>query len=173
MGLILPNKGKIYVDKYLVNNVLEDYQKIIGYVPQDIYLMDDTVLNNITFLDKSKLNKSFINEIIKKSKLETTIKKLPNGIRTIIGERGSKISAGQKQRLAIARALYRKPKILVMDEPTSSLDKINENMIINNITKIKNLTVIVITHNQQILKKFDRVFFLGKNNSFKIIKKNR
>lgn len=171
MGLILPNKGKIYVDKYLVNNVLEDFQKIIGYVPQDIYLMDDTVLNNITFLDKSKLNKSFINEIIKKSKLETTVKKLPNGIGTIIGERGSKISAGQKQRLAIARALYRKPKILVMDEPTSSLDKINENMIINDITKIKNLTVIIITHNQQILKKFDRVFFLGKNNSLKIIKK--
>ena len=169
MGLIYPNKGKISVDKYKIIDVLNDFHRIIGYVPQDIYLIDDTVLNNITLLDNSKLNKKFINEVIKKSKLKTTINKLPNGVNTIIGERGSKFSAGQRQRLAIARALYKKPKILVLDEPTSSLDKFNENQIINEIIKMKDLTIFVITHNQKLLKKFDKVIYLKNKNLVKII----
>ena len=97
--------------------------KKISYVPQTIYLSDTNILENITFKEiLSEEEKNLLNEILIKSKLSITLDNFKDGIYTNVGERGSKISGGQKQRIGLARALFNKPEILVMDESTNSLD---------------------------------------------------
>ena len=90
--------------------------------------------------------------------MEKLPKNLPKGLKTIIGEKGGRLSAGQRQRIGIVRVLYRNPKLLILDEPTSSLDKNNEKLIIDEIVKIKDITLIVFTHNEKILRKFNKMF---------------
>ena len=148
-GLLRPSTGNIYVDKLPIFENLKSWQSIISYIPQDIYLIDDTVENNITFsTDNDVVDKTWLNEVLKLSNIFEDVYSLKNKTQTLVGNRGIRFSGGQKQRIAIARALYKKPQILIMDEPTRGLDKENEKKLINNILSIsKDHTLIIISHN--------------------------
>ena len=113
---------------------IKNWQNQIGYVPQDIYLSDDTIKNNIAFaLPDEKINKQAVDRAVNNSKLKDLIESLSKGIETKIGEFGDRISGGQRQRIAIARALYTNPKVLILDEFTNSLDLNTEEKIINEV----------------------------------------
>ena len=141
---------------------MKDWQKLIGYVPQDIYLLDDTIRNNIAFgLNTKDINQEAILKSIRLSGLEDYISSLEKKEDTIVGNRGIKVSGGQKQRIGIARALYHDPKILIMDEATSSLDTINEKKIMEEISDVsENRTLIIITHRHKSVSNCDKVYLL-------------
>ncbi len=171
LGLYKPFSGKIVSDGENISENLKSYQSLVGYVPQNIFLLDDTIKNNIAFgIDEKNISDKNIIESIKYSSLESFIGKLPNKLDQIVGERGVKISGGEKQRIGIARALYRNPKILILDEPTSALDKITEKNIISEIEMLKNnTTIFLITHKTENLQNSDFIYKL-ENNKLKQIK---
>jgi ABC-type bacteriocin/lantibiotic exporter with double-glycine peptidase domain len=158
--LLRPSSGKIFVDNTPVENIYRSYQLKIGYVPQKIYLIDDTFIQNIIFgVDKIYYDYNLFREVIIKSDLEKVLENLPLKEDTIIGERGSKFSGGQQQRMGIARALYKRPEILILDEATSSLDERSENEILHTINNLKNkLTIIIVAHKKSVLDFCDTIY---------------
>ena len=158
-GLLKVTSGEIKVDGKSVYKNLAMWQKKIGYVSQSIFLLDDTLLNNIIFGLNEKADQTVINEVLKISKLDELVNNLSEGINTFVGERGSRISGGQKQRLGIARALYRKPEILVLDEATSALDNSTEKSIMDEIHEsYKNQTLIIVSHRESALSKCNKIY---------------
>tara|TARA_B100000963_G_scaffold298554_1_gene270316 strand:- start:5171 stop:6889 length:1719 start_codon:yes stop_codon:yes gene_type:complete len=158
LGLLKPSAGSILVDGRNIEENLKVWQSIIGYVPQDIYLMDDTIKNNITFNEEIVDDKQ-LEKILKLSRLDSFVNSLPNGLETYVGERGTRISGGQRQRIGIARALFKDPKVIIFDEATNALDNENENKIMNEILALdikKNL--IIITHKHELVKACNKVF---------------
>jgi ATP-binding cassette subfamily C protein len=147
-GLLKPTAGEVLIDNKNINNFLRAYQKKIGYVPQKTLLTDDTILDNIVFGQNQNLQDlNLVKEVIKKSRLEKLIGKLPNGLQTMIGENGTSLSGGEQQRIGIARALYKQPEILILDEATSALDEETEFLILNEVFQISNsVTIIVVSH---------------------------
>lgn len=162
IGLLKPDKGEILINDKNINSNIYLWRKNIGYVPQNIFLIDDTFKKNISLnFDSKKENLKRLNECLKQSELEKFISSLPNGIDTIVGERGSRISGGQLQRVGIARALYNNPEILIFDESTSALDRETELEIFKNIYKFKDRkTLIIITHKKELLKDCDKIYKL-------------
>ena len=158
-GLLKPESGRILIDqKYDVSEYAKFWCSKIGYVSQNNFIFDDTLLNNITFLGSS--NQSNLNHakvILRKIGLIDEIKNFPDNLNTILGEKGNKLSGGQLQRIAIARALYRRPEILVLDEATSALDEYNEQLILNYIKSL-NITVINCSHKYSRKTRFDKIF---------------
>ena len=162
LGLLKPQKGEIYLDNHKIDEVSESWQSQVGYIQQDIYLLDDTIKNNISFgIEKDKIDEKLINKVIKIAQLEKFINSLPNRLDTIIGNRGTKISGGERQRIAIARALYNNPQIIILDEATSALDTDNENKILNEINEnLSDKTMIVISHRNNTVKNCDTIFVM-------------
>jgi ABC-type bacteriocin/lantibiotic exporter with double-glycine peptidase domain len=170
-GLLKPTTGEVLMDDKNINLFLKSYQGMVGYVPQKTLLSDDSVLENIIFgKNIEDLDKNLINEVIRKSKLTKLIERLPNGLNTIIGERGSSLSGGEQQRIGIARALYKKPEILILDEATSALDEETERLLLKEILELqKFITVIIVSHKKlEIEKKFE--LFELRDNKIKNIK---
>jgi ABC-type bacteriocin/lantibiotic exporter with double-glycine peptidase domain len=169
MGLVEPTSGLVEIDNTPLSKLeIRTWQDKVGYVPQNIYLTNDSIKNNIAYglrnedIDNSKLQKA-----IDKAELQDFIEESDDGINTIIGEGGKRISGGQKQRIGIARALYHNPKILILDESTSSLDKNTEKKIFNTIHKFKGqITVIIISHDKSILEGSDHIYEI-QNGKFK------
>ena len=162
LGLLDPNNGKILVDGMDIKYNKHLWQKNIGYIPQDIYLLDDTIKNNIVFgTDEEKVNYKLLNESIKIAQLEEFIKLSKDKLDTIVGNRGIKISGGEKQRIGIARALYNNPKILIFDEATSALDIDNENKILEEIYDgLNDKTLIIISHRNNTVKYCDSIYVI-------------
>ena len=161
LGLIKPTEGIISVDNVDINKSLVGWQSNIGYVPQNIFLTDDTLKNNIAFgVEEQAIDLSRLAEVIKLAQLSRYVDELPNGINTIMGERGSKLSGGQRQRIGIARALYNDPDILVFDEATSALDSKTESEFLRVIKEFSDKkTILFITHKESSLKSLtDRIF---------------
>ena len=169
-GLIeLNNNESIVVDDNSINKNYKGWQQNIGYVPQKTFIIEDTFKNNILFgLKNEKTDDTFFNEILSKANLNYLVTKLPDGIETIIKEDGSNFSGGEIQRIGLARALIRRPKILILDESTSALDFKNEEEIIQDLLKIKNLTIISVTHRLSALKGFDKIYNL-KNGTLNLV----
>ena len=162
LGLLQPSSGHIEVDQTNINKNIRSWQNLIGYVPQDIYLLDDSIKNNIAFgVSEDLLNRKNLDLAIKFAQLESFISDLPNGIETMIGNRGVRISGGQRQRIGIARALYNDQKILIFDEATNSLDLENEKKIIEEIFLLdKSKTLILITHRHETVYDCDQIFLI-------------
>ncbi|MDA9623942.1 ABC transporter ATP-binding protein/permease [Pelagibacteraceae bacterium] len=164
-GLIKPISGSIEVDGNSISKNPNSWIEKIGYVPQNVYLTDETIEKNISFgYDKDSSNEE-MEKAIRNAQLTKFIASLKNGIKTKVGERAVKISGGERQRIGIARALYRNPDILLFDEATSALDIETENSFFNTLNSLKKKkTIIFITHRKNNLDFFDQVFLI-KNNS--------
>ena len=161
LNLLTPNNGNIRIHEIKNKNTTKNF---FGYVPQDIYLIDDTIKKNIAFGESDKdINVDLIEDCIKKAGLEEFLQNTPKNLETVVGEKGIKISGGERQRLGIARALYKKPEILIMDEATSSLDNATEKKVLESIKKIKkDNTIIMIAHRLSTLENCDKVYLIEK-----------
>jgi ABC-type multidrug transport system fused ATPase/permease subunit len=162
LGLIKPTSGTLFVDgkDYRVN--IREWQNLIGYVPQTIYLIDDTLKKNIAFgVAETCINEEAIFQSLKSAQLDEFVKTLLDGLETLVGERGVLISGGQRQRIAIARALYNDPEILILDEATSALDETTEAGVMDAVNALhRKKTVIMVTHKPSILSKCDKIYYL-------------
>ena len=161
IGLLVPTDGKLYYNNKIVEDFSKVWYKQIAYLPQNTFLLDDTVKNNIT-LEESCLDENKLENVLKNSKLKELVNSLPNGVDTNIGERGMQLSGGQRQRIVLARALYHDREILVMDEATSALDNETEKEIINEIDSLKGKkTILIIAHRLSTLQNCDKIFKLS------------
>ena len=165
LGLLKPTKGSVLIDGKSVDKI--NWGEKLGYLGQNINLIDDTLINNIFFGRKSnKNNLTLVKEIIKKCELKELYKKLSNRSNKKIGEKSLKISGGEKQRIGLARSLLSKPDILILDEPTSSLDDRTEKYIIKLLkNNFSNQTMIIISHKKSNLDFCNKIFLL-KNGKF-------
>ena len=158
IGLLKPTNGKILLDGKDLSLHKVSWQKLIGYVPQNIYLSDESIRENISFnRETSDEETNKVITAMQKARIYDFVKSLPDGLDTKVGERGVKLSGGQRQRIGIARALYGNPKILVLDEATNQLDEENEIAIIDTIQDIKDVTVIIISHNKSALVNCNKI----------------
>lgn len=160
LGALQPIKGTILVDGVDILKNLSKWHNLIGYIPQNIYLMDDTLKNNIAFgVDTSEIDDIKINRAIEDAQLTEFVMNLEKGIDTLIGEGGIRISGGQRQRIGIARALYNNPDVLVLDEATSALDSETEAAVMDAINKLAGTkTLIIIAHRLSTIEKCDIVY---------------
>tara|TARA_X000001036_G_scaffold178618_1_gene169111 strand:+ start:6035 stop:7756 length:1722 start_codon:yes stop_codon:yes gene_type:complete len=163
-GLLKPYSGKIFLDKKNITNEMNIWKNKIGYVPQNIYLTDDTLRSNIAFgVPEEKIDNKKIFKIIEICELSDFVNNLKDNINEILGERGVKISGGEKQRIGIARALYHDPEVLIFDEFTSSLDEDTEKSILQNLKKLKkNKTIISISHKNSTLVDCEKIITFKK-----------
>ena len=149
LGLLYVNDGSMKVDDTIITaQNVKQWQAQIGYVPQEIYLSDDTVRKNIAFgLDDAQIDDARVEKVIQMAALEDLVNRLPQQAHTIVGERGVRLSGGERQRIGIARALYREPQLLVLDEATSSLDGKTEEEVLQAIQlAAKEITIIMVAH---------------------------
>ena len=161
LGFIDPTEGSINIDSMKLQSQLDYHYNNIGFVPQNINLLNDSIRKNITFLSNGPENKENLKKAIEMSSLNSFIESLPDKLDSIVGHDGVKMSGGQKQRIAIARCLYNLPKLIIMDEPTSSLDNQTEKEIMETIVGIKNkITIIIISHKISIISKCSNILYL-------------
>ena len=169
LGLLQPESGDILVDGVSVDSNIRFWQNLIGYIPQSIFLIDDTIERNIAFgVPDHAIDSSKIESAIKAAQLDELIEQLPDGINTVVGERGIRLSGGQRQRIGIARALYHEREILVLDEATSALDNETEKLVSEAIRSLAGTkTLIIIAHRLSTVEHCDRVYLLEKGHIVK------
>jgi len=158
-----PKEGEIRVDGNNLKDIdMASWKKIIGIVDQDCYLFHDSILNNIKY-GKLTATDDEIVKAAKKAYAHDFIDELEDGYKTIIGNRGARLSGGQKQRIALARALVRNSKLLILDEATSSLDSKSESLIQKTMHHLKGTTtIILIAHRLSTIREADTIFFMDK-----------
>jgi len=164
MGLLEPQHGKIFVNKHLIGEHIKEWQRSIGYVPQNIFLTDDTLRNNIAFgIPEDQIETTKVLNAIEAARLSSFVDHLKDGLNTKVGERGVRLSGGQRQRIGIARALYHNPSILILDEATSALDTVTEQEVMDSVKQLKGTkTIIVIAHRISTILSCNRIFVLDK-----------
>ena len=161
-GFFNPKNGKILMNGKNVGQSKSLWMDSIGYVGQDVYLLDESIKKNIAFgVNENEINIEKIDYAIRIARLNETIQTLKDGIETVVGDRGVRISGGQKQRIGIARAIYRDPKIMILDEATSSLDnKLELEIISSLIQNKKDMTIVMVAHRLTTLKDCKKIFYL-------------
>ena len=162
LGLLEPQKGTLEIDKKVIaHENLISWQKMIGYVPQKIHLIGDTIAANIAFgVPADEIDMNAVKRAAEAADLDGYINNyLPEKYTTYVGEQGIKLSGGQCQRIGIARAIYRNPQVIVLDEATNSLDEQTERTVINNLHNLHdNLTIIMISHRYSSLDKCEQIY---------------
>lgn len=165
LGLLSPSSGYIEVDGQILDSAnLRQWQNSIGYVPQSIFLADDSIASNIAFgVEKEQIDMTQVERVAKMAQVHEFVESLESGYDTIIGERGVRLSGGQRQRLGIARALYHEPELLVLDEATSALDNETEAEVMKAIDSMSgSKTIIMIAHRLSTVEKCDEIVKLEK-----------
>ena len=172
LGLLKPSSGNFYLDNNLLtDSKIDIWQNQISYIYQNSVLFHGTILDNIVFgiEDKKSINFDKIDQIVGQVGIKNLLKKLPKGINSQIGESGSVLSGGQKQKIILARTLYKDSDIMVIDEGTSALDSFSEKVVMDHfINKLKDKTIILVSHRINLLKKVDKIVFI-KNGKIKRI----
>lgn len=163
LGLQRPTDGKILVDQITMNDLdIATYKSKIGYVPQQSSLFNDTIIRNILWANPEASNNDIL-EACQQANANEFIKNLKDGINTIVGDRGVQLSGGQVQRIALARALIRKPRILILDEATSALDSESERLIQQSLNNLMGkITLFVIAHRLSTIKRSDNIYIIDK-----------
>lgn len=166
LGLLQPTSGGIFVDrKKITKSSLRSWQRNIGYVPQQIFLSDDSVASNIAFgIPHHKIDSAAVEKAARIANLHDFITtELPEGYDTTVGERGVRLSGGQRQRIGIARAVYHDPDVLILDEATSALDNVTEKIIMEAVRKLGHKkTIIIVAHRLSTVKDSDKLFLFEK-----------
>lgn len=173
MGLLIPNEGRILVDGIVLNRQnIQQWRSQISHVPQTIYLTDASVAENIAFgTPVHEINMNLVMQVSRYAQIAQDIESWPLGYFTNVGERGVQLSGGQRQRIGIARALYKRSKILVFDEATSALDVETECAITETIKSIGlGLTILIVAHRHSTLKNCDVVYQLDDVGSLQLVK---
>ena len=160
LGLLHVQEGSITCDGVNIFDNYGDWLSKIGYIPQSIYLIDESIRDNIAFgIDADRIDDKRIWEVLEEAQLKEFVKELPEGLDTTIGDRGVRISGGQRQRLGIARALYHNPEILVFDEATSALDSDTEKAVMDAINSFHGRkTMVIIAHRLNTIAKCDVIY---------------
>ena len=158
LGLLHPQKGSVYMDGIDVYGMPEEWAKVIGYVPQSVFLIDDTIRNNVAFGLKN-VDDTDIWYALEQAQLKKFVESLPEGLDTMVGEQGIKFSGGQRQRVAIARALFSRPQILVLDEATAALDNETEAAVMEAIDALQGkMTLIIVAHRLSTIRNCDKIY---------------
>jgi HlyD family secretion protein len=163
LGILEPQNGEVEISGQHPRTAISRWPGSIGYVPQQVAVFNKSMLENIAIgVERSEINSKQIEKCLSMADLEAMVLGLDQGLDTILQESGNNISGGQKQRIGIARALYNDPKILILDESTSSLDVQTEKIIIEEVRLFKNKkTVIIISHRLSSLKYCDSIYKLN------------
>ena len=163
LGLLKPSEGVIKADGTDIRDNYRSFLRNVGYIPQMIFMLDDTIRNNVAFgVAPEEQDEGRIWEALREAALDDFVRSLPDGLDTSIGERGIRISGGQRQRIGIARALYEDPEVLILDEATSALDNETESLIMESIGRFMGRkTLVIIAHRLQTIEKCDMVFRVG------------
>ena len=167
-GIIKPKKGAIYLSGQNMKNInIYSWREKIGIVMQENFFKNDSLASNIALgkkIDRNKIKQSLI-----KANAWDFVSSLPNGIDEMILDRGLRFSGGERQRIALARALYNEPQILILDEPSTGLDKSSEKKLISSLDKLKgSINIIIISHKKDLVKICDKVFTLDKKGLYEV-----
>jgi ATP-binding cassette subfamily C protein len=162
LGMITPTKGEVRISGLLPKEAIEKWPGAIAYVPQEVFLARGSIAENICLgFPSSEVSEEKLWHCLKTVRLDEFVNTLPQGIHSLVGERGAKLSGGQRQRLGIARALITNPKILVLDEATSALDSISESEVSSSIESLKGqVTVLMIAHRLSTAQRADLVVYM-------------
>lgn len=162
-GLLVPSRGNVFFDGINIHNNLEQFRSHIGYVPQDTMLLNESIESNITFC-RNAVSEHALEEVLHICEVDVIMKTNSMSIDTVIGEKGNKLSGGQKQKIALSRALYRKPKLLIIDEGTSNIDSDTEERILKRVKLVyPDMTIIIVSHRLSTVRKADRIIVLDKS----------
>ena len=161
-GLLEATGGEILSPAGRLTDVRREWQRCVGYVAQEPFILDDTIKTNIILDDRAD-NPLLLSKVVEAARLSEWVDSLPQGLETMAGERGRQMSGGQRQRIAISRALYKQPDILLFDEPTSALDVVTENALEDSLLSLQgNTTRVIVTHRIETARRCDHIFFLAK-----------
>ncbi len=160
LGLLEPQNGNVKIDGVDISDIPGERSKIVGFVPQNVNLLDDTVRRNVAFgIEDKYIKDDLVWKALEQAQLKDIIENSAKGLDTEIGERGIRFSGGQRQRFAIARALYNNPDILILDEATSALDTETETAVMESIDALQgHKTLIIIAHRLTTIKNCDRIY---------------
>jgi ATP-binding cassette subfamily C protein len=162
LGLLLPTGGRVLIDGDPLSTRERGWQRLIGYVPQEVYLLDDTLRRNIAFgIADRAIDDRQLARAVSLARLGEVVSALPKGLETNVGENGVRLSGGQRQRVAIARALYHDPPVLVFDEATAALDNQTEREVTEAIAALRgDRTLVAIAHRLSTVQACDRLIYL-------------
>lgn len=162
LGLLEPTEGTVESGGRPVSDDLAAWYAELGVVPQDVFLLNDSLTANIAFgVTRDRVDRARVDEVIRMSQLDGLLAELPEGLDTVVGERGVRLSGGQRQRIGLARALYRRPGVLVLDEATSALDNVTEHEIAATLGGLRgSMTILIVAHRLSTVRHADTLVFL-------------
>lgn len=168
LGLLKPERGNVTVDGTDIFSIQSSWSKMIGYVPQMVFLIDDTIRRNIAFgIPEQEIEDEKVWHALEQAQMRFVVENMEGGLDAIVGERGIKLSGGQRQRIAIARALYHDPDILILDEATSALDTDTESAVMEAIDALQGRkTLVIIAHRLSTIQNCDKVYEIKDKKAF-------
>lgn len=162
LGLLEPTEGTIEVGGRSIADDVAGWYAGLGVVPQDVFLSNDSLMANVAFgVAPDRIDRERVVEVLRMAQLDALVSELPDGLDTVVGERGVRLSGGQRQRIGLARALYRKPGVLVLDEATSALDNATEHEIASTLAGLQgSMTILIVAHRLSTVRHADVLVFL-------------